>query len=178
MTDHAHTPYVRCRRLLLRVQDQIGRRISEERGQAAVEFGIVLSVLLLIVVGILYFGRFLNYTLDETHLANIAARYAAVNADPACPNSSPGCNTSLAQYVKSQGDPGEFQSGSKDVPVPLKVCISPAPGTTPGQGAPVQATVSATYHFIPFLNLTIPVTETATIRAEQDPDPSLFSCSS
>jgi Flp pilus assembly protein TadG len=144
-----------------------------------VEFAVVVPVLLLIVVGVLYFGRFMNYTIDETHLANIAARYAAVNQDPACgttttPNN---CGTTLANYVKSQADPGEFSTGSGDVTNPVKVCITLPSGSSGTQGAPVQAQVKATFKFVPFLNFSIPVTETATMMLEQAPDSGVFSCS-
>lgn len=143
-----------------------------------VEFAVVVTLLMLIVVGILYFGRFLNYTIDETHLANIAARYAAVDSDPACTNNVPGCSTSLAQYVKSQADPGELQSGSSDVTQPVKVCITKPTGTSGNQGQPVQATVTSTFSVIPFLNIgSIPVSETATMMLEDNADSSIFSCS-
>lgn len=136
-----------------------------------VEFAIVATVLLFIIIGILYFGRFLSYTLDQNHLANIAARWAAVSQDPAC-TSSP-CATPLYQYVQGLADPGEFQSGSTDVTQKAKVCISLPSGSSGNQGDPVQATVTATYHFLPFLNIPdIPVTESATMRLEAPMDSS------
>jgi hypothetical protein len=131
-----------------------------------VEFAIVATVLLFIIVGILYFGRFLSYTEDQTHLANIAARWAAVAQDPGCASGSSGC-PALYQYVQGQADPGELQSGSSDVTQKAKVCIT-LPNGTGNVGDPVQATVTATFHFLPFLNVPdLPVTETATMRLEQ-----------
>jgi Flp pilus assembly protein TadG len=152
------------------------RQLRDESGQALIEFAIVVPVILLIVVGILYFGRFLNYTIDATHLANIAVRFAAVNADPACAAGTPpnSCGTTLANYVKSQADPGEFSSGSSDVTAPVKVCITAPSGSEGTQGSPVQATVTATFHFGPFLNIPIPVSETATMMLEQTPDSSII----
>ena len=63
-----------------------GARLSvrSSQGQSAVEFAIVLPVILLIVLGILDFGRAYNYKNDETSLANQALRYAEVNDCPAC----------------------------------------------------------------------------------------------
>ena len=45
------------------------------------EFALVLPLLLLILIGMLDFGKIFNYWIDETHLANEGARYAVVE-DP------------------------------------------------------------------------------------------------
>ncbi len=72
-----------------------------------VEFAIVLPVLLLIILGILYFGRFEDYANQSTQLAEEGARWAAVNFDP------PGTQT-LQQYILAQAQP-ELANGSSDV---------------------------------------------------------------
>ena len=143
---------------------------------------------MLVVVGVLYFGRIMNYTIDETHLANIAARYAAVDSNPACPNNDPTsgtCTMTLANYVKSQADPGELQTQASTsdpstvVKTPVKICISTPSGSSGTAGGPVQATVTSTFQVIPFMNLiSIPVSETATMMLEDNPAPQLLSCSS
>ena len=53
-----------------------------ERGQAMVEFALVLPLLLLLIFGIFDFGRAINYWIDATHMSNEAARYAAVGNTP------------------------------------------------------------------------------------------------
>jgi Flp pilus assembly protein TadG len=154
-------------------------RIEEQRGQATVEFAIVVSILLLVVVGILFFGRYLNYTIDETHLANIAARFASVNSDPACTNNDPtACSTTLAQYIQSQAD-GELHGGSPSVAA-AKVCIVQPSGASQAQGSPVEATVTSTFSPIPFVNgmAAFTVTQTAYMMLEQNPASQLYGCSS
>ena len=59
--------------------------IRDESGTALVEFAFVLPLLLVLVLGIADFGRAFNYWIDSTHLANVAARYAAVNKNPGAP---------------------------------------------------------------------------------------------
>ena len=44
-----------------------------------VEFALVLPLLLLIIFGIIDFGKAFNYWVDETHIANQAARIVEVN---------------------------------------------------------------------------------------------------
>ncbi len=124
-----------------------------------VEFAIVVPVLLLIVVGILYFGRFLNYTTQETHLATEAARWAAVGQVPT------GCTTSLAACVRSQAS-NELQGGSNDVSR-VSVCVANGQGGSGNLGDPVTVTVKSTYTFLPFLNIgQIHENQTATMRLE------------
>ena len=53
-----------------------------QEGAALVEFALVLPLLLLLLLGMLEFGRVFNYWIDETHLANAAARWAAVDRTP------------------------------------------------------------------------------------------------
>src|SRR3954451_24649413 len=57
-----------------------GRRFAaDERGVALVEFVLVLPMILLLLLGMIDVGKAVNYWNDETHLANEAARSAAVN---------------------------------------------------------------------------------------------------
>lgn len=142
-----------------------------------VEFAIVVTVLLLLVVGILAFGQYLNYTIDQTHLANLAARLASVNEDPACTNNDPTqCGTTLAQYVEQQAD-GQLQAGATGGVSAAKVCIVQPTGSSQSLGNPVEATVTSTYSAIPFIHLgTFTVVETATMMLEDTPDSQLYGC--
>lgn len=52
---------------------------TSERGAAAVEFAILLPVLLLILIGIMEFGRAFNVQITASNAAREGARYAAVH---------------------------------------------------------------------------------------------------
>jgi Flp pilus assembly protein TadG len=139
------------------------QRLRDERGAAMVEFAILVTVLLIIIVGIIFFGRFLNYSIDENHLANEAARWAAVAQVPS------NCTTSLADCVKSQAAP-ELRTGSTDVPTAVKVCVQNGTGGSGNVGDPVTVTVTSVFHFLPLLGIAdITDQETATMRLEQPP---------
>ena len=58
------------------------RRGRSERGQATIEFAIVLPLVLLLVAGIIEFGKGFNYWLNLNHLANEGARWVAVDKIP------------------------------------------------------------------------------------------------
>ena len=83
-----------------------------------VEFALVLPLLLLLIFGIFDFGRAINYWIDATHMANEAARYAAVGNTPT------GCS-SIASCVKAQADSPELKNGGTNaVPNPVQVCVA------------------------------------------------------
>ena len=52
---------------------------TSERGAAAVEFAILLPVLLLILIGIMEFGRAFNVQITASNAAREGARYAAIH---------------------------------------------------------------------------------------------------
>jgi Flp pilus assembly protein TadG len=59
------------------------RRRGEDQGSAAVEFALVLPVLMLILFGIIDFGRMLNARITLSQAANEGARAVAVVGDDA-----------------------------------------------------------------------------------------------
>jgi Flp pilus assembly protein TadG len=123
---------------------RLARRTREERGQALVEFAVVLPVLILIIMGIIYFGRYEDYSNQETQLAAEAARYASVDVDPSS-------TLTLQNYILSQASP-ELLNGSSDVSTKAQVFIY-YPTTAPTGntvGNQVRACVVATVQF-PFL---------------------------
>lgn len=54
---------------------------SGERGQALVEMALVMTVLLILILGAMEFGRIFNAYLVVTHAAREGARYGVVGAD-------------------------------------------------------------------------------------------------
>jgi Flp pilus assembly protein TadG len=152
--------------MVIRFFRRAGRTCSDERGVALVEFALVLPLLLLILFGMLDFGKAFNYWIDETHLANEGARWAVVDKNP-------GTGT-LQEYIRQQANTPELRDGgTSSIPSPMEVCIS-FPNGTAAVGDPVHVTVSATYNWLPFLGSRIGVTQTtitgsATMRLEAVP---------
>jgi len=146
--------------------------LSDEKGTSLVEFALILPILMLVLFGVLDFGKAFNYWNDETHLAAEGARWAVVN-------SNPGSGT-LQQYIQQQADSSELRSLAT-------VCVAfpnnPDTGTSGHVGDPVTVTVKASYPWIPFLRarihilggtsvqLSLPttITGTATMRLEALP---------
>ena len=152
------------------------RPIRDQRGFALVEFALVLPLLLLLLLGMVDFGRAINYWIDETHLANEAARFASVNRNP---GTAP---ATLQEYVRGQATTGELRDGDDGDPSGVattgraQVCIQfPSSGASgPNVGDPVEATVTATFNWLPFLanalgDASTQITGRATMRLEAKP---------
>jgi Flp pilus assembly protein TadG len=148
-----------------------------ESGQALVEFALVLPLLLTVLLGLIDFGKAFNYWIDETHMANLGARLAAVNA----PSTDTG-GMSLQQYVLSQADTTELRNGgTSSVPTKAQVCVS-FPNGTANVGDPVTVTVNVTYDYLPFIGQKISqaavnVSGGATMRLEATPTNYSAGCS-
>jgi Flp pilus assembly protein TadG len=137
---------------------RVGRRLGQERGQTLVEFAVVLPVLILIILGILYFGRYEDYANQETQLAEEGVRWAAVNYSPS--------SGTLQSYIQSQAQP-ELQSGSSDVSA-AKVWIYQPSGATYATGQAVRVCVVTTVSFpTPIGAPSTTIAEAATMRLEQ-----------
>jgi hypothetical protein len=80
------------------------RRCRDERGVALTEMALVLPLLLLLILGMIDFGKAINYWIDNTHLANEGARLAVVN-------SNPGGTTRLQDYLVGQTVSAEQRGG-------------------------------------------------------------------
>jgi len=139
----------------------LGSRLRAERGTALVEFALVLPLLMLILMGILYFGRYESYANDETQLASSAARWASINVNPGS-----GSSLTLQQYVAKQASP-ELTNGSSDISA-IKVYLYYPSGSTGQTNQAVRACVTNTLNFIPILGLaSSTMVQTATMNLEQ-----------
>jgi Flp pilus assembly protein TadG len=145
---------------------------SNEAGAALVEFAFVLPVLLVLLLGMLDFGKAFNYWIDETHLANEAARWAVVNKNPG------GGGVALQEYVRRQATTPELRDGGASVSSPLQVCISfptdASDGTSAEVGDPVHVTATADYTWLAFISERLGIAQTtitgsATMRLEALP---------
>jgi Flp pilus assembly protein TadG len=142
------------RRALLRGKD----RARSEDGVALVEFALVLPVLVLLLFGMVDFGKAFNYWIDETHLANEGARWAVVNKNP---NSS----GTLQEYIREQATTPELKNGgTASVASPLQVCIE-FPAGSSNVGDPVRVTVETTYRWLGLIANRISIAETAIVGA-------------
>jgi len=150
---------------------------GDERGAALVEFALVVPILLVLLMGMLDFGKAFNYWINETQLASSGARWAVVNTSPGqCPNGSTA--TSLQSYIQCQADTKELRSGgTNSVSDPARVCISfpPVAGhSSPLVGDPVRVSVSVDYKWLPIISQDISVVSTklkgeSTMRLEAPP---------
>jgi hypothetical protein len=144
---------------------------DRESGQTLVEFGLLLPVFLLLIVGIINFGIGLNFWLDMQRIANQGARWAVVDAYPGCPRSStPGAGCAA---------PGAFQTFLSNQKIAKGEVVQPiicfestsGGGGTPVAGDPVRVQITRQYPlripFFDFANVTLHAR--ATMRTEWDP---------
>ena len=116
------------------------------------EFALIAPVFLLLVAGVLSFGQLLFYWIQENHVANETARWAAVDRNPYEP-------TTLQSSAKG-GATQEFQNSSR-------VCIS-FPDGAPAIGDRVKVDVSKPFTLVPLLGVgTITIRGSATMRIER-----------
>jgi Flp pilus assembly protein TadG len=145
-------------------------RLRGEQGQAIVELAFALPILLLAVVGIVSFGRAMNYSEQGTHLVNEAARYATVDQVPA------NAPATLGGWVRSQVDSRELANGTGAVLGAPTVCVS-FPNGTSNVGDPVTVQMSFRFAWLPILHVNVLSTQivrTATMRIEVPPTASFY----
>jgi Flp pilus assembly protein TadG len=133
-----------------------------ERGQATLEFALVLPVVVAVLFGIALFGLALNDWIDETQLASQAARFAAVNNEHG--TGAEISEASFLKWVTEQGDNQEFAKGAK-----AEMC---SPSSQLGDYLKVRVTYN--YTWLGMANFfgnhaETPITSTATMRIEVPP---------
>jgi hypothetical protein len=128
--------------------------LKGERGVALVEFALVLPLLMLLLVGMLDFGKAFTMWIDETHLANQAGRFAAVNKNPAPGGTTVDADvTGFEDYMEDDGDTQELRDRFDEAGNGINVCF---PNGTGAIGDSVRVDVKATYHFFDFLSGIVP----------------------
>ncbi len=119
-----------------------------------VEFALVLPLLLTIVLGVIDFGKAMNYWIDQTHLANEGARWAVVNRNPGA-----GAGDSLQAYLQNSADSAELRTSSE-------VCVDFPDGTS-GVGDAVRLKMKIDYNWLPWFPNWLPSWgTTTTIRGD------------
>jgi Flp pilus assembly protein TadG len=157
-----------------------------EDGQALTELALVLPMLLIVLLAIVDFGRAINYWNDETHVANLAARYAAVGVLPTkaqdtCGQEPPLTEATLKAYIVCQAhtdspELAEGSGGANGTQGGVAVCIGIPKAEI---GAPVTVKLTSSYKWLPFLPVgaaQTPISGTATNRLEQTPGFTSGSC--
>jgi Flp pilus assembly protein TadG len=157
-----------------RVLGNLRRCGVDQRGAALIEFVLVLPLVLILLFGMIDFGKAFNYWNDETHLANEAVRYAVVNQNPLDPS------TSLETAVKNDADSGELKNGCSSCSIrspgiTVSFCFHRNPSTgdlMTAVGDPLTATVTTDYHWLAYLvgkglPLSSGLAASATMRIEQ-----------
>jgi hypothetical protein len=132
------------------------KRSAAEDGVAMTEFALVLPIFLIVVAGLLAFGRVFFYWIEANHLANETARWAAVDRRP-----DPG--KTLQEYARDSGGTVEFSNA--------KVCIDVPGGGTPALGGPIEVRISKPFSFVPLLGIgNVTIRGASTMRIERFAD--------
>ena len=156
-----------------------------------VEMALVLPILLFLALGIVDFGRAMNYWNDVNQIAADGARFAAVNRNPGTTMSPP--VTDFREWLRSQavtdelkdrvlagGTPDYCQANIDDAEVcsqsvgnRLKVCVNSPTNQPLTIGNPIRVKVKSSYNLIPFLGEntsvgTVGITGEAVMRLEQN----------
>ncbi|HET6569132.1 MAG TPA: TadE/TadG family type IV pilus assembly protein [Rhodothermales bacterium] len=120
-------------------------------GQAMTEFALILPIFMVIVAGLLGFGRVFFYWIQANHVANETARWAIVDRNPYAP-------TTL-QKAAADSSSSEFNSNTT-------VCIQ-REGASLNVGDPLEVTVAKPFDFVPLLNIgKITIRASSTMRVE------------
>lgn len=135
-----------------------------ERGVVAIEFALVLPLILIFLLGIVEFGRAINYLNDANQIAADGARFAAVANNPGGSSQS-----DFETWLETQGDTKELREGSDSVTAPLSVCVA-LPSGNDEVGSPITVRATTTFQLIPLLGgVAIDLKGEATMRIERQP---------
>ena len=125
--------------------------LRREDGVALTEFALIVPVFLVIVAGLLGFGRVFFYWIEANHLASETARWAVVDRNP--------YGVPLQQHVLDAGTV-EFQNA--------RVCIDFPEGGTPELGDAVRVRIQKPFNFVPILGVApITIRGSSTMRIER-----------
>lgn len=122
----------------------------DDRGAAAVEFALVLPILLLLVLGIVQFGLTFTQWLEMESAAREGARwgslgYAAADIRTRVRAAAPGLNPPLtdAQITVTPLDPGNHPSDPVSVSITYSTPVLPIIGPIMGQAGPTMSLTAA-----------------------------------
>ena len=132
-------------------------RLRDERGQSAVEFGLIFPVIAAVVFLVVQFGIAFVHWNNVTQLAGDAARFAAVNKDP--------------QQAITDGGSDLLKTGGGNLQGPPVMSVCFPSGT--GVGNPVVITITTKFDPLPLVSTgVLTLKGKATMRLER---PATFS---
>src|SRR5262245_10016883 len=154
-----------------------------------VEMALVMPILLFIALGIVDFGRAINYWNDANKLATDCARHPALYHNPGDDNGS-SADDDFRNWIRLQADSSELQDGtiasptapsgredSAATPRGLHICVGKPGQATPAEGdlavgKPIEVVVETSYNLIPFIGEEtdfgqVKIGGSATMRLEQ-----------
>jgi TadE-like protein len=122
------------------------------------EFALVAPVFLLLIVGVLVFGRMLFYWIETNHVANETARWVVVDRNPYGPGQT------LQQNARSRAT-DEFENKARvciDFPGKTRATVEP--------GDPIRVRVQVPVTFIKFFGFGVTIKGSAVMRLERIAD--------
>lgn len=143
---------------------EVARAARDESGVVAVEFALILPLILLVLFAIIDFGQVFNNLNDANHIAGMGARYAAVD-------NNPNASGTLQAYLRLQADTQAMKDN-------INVCIS-FPNGTSKVGDPVKVRVTSSYTLVPLVGGSSPnlaLHAEATMRIERLPSKYFPTC--
>jgi len=132
------------------------------------EFALILPVFVLVIAGVLSFGRVFFYWIEANHLANETARWAVVDRNPyrsACPPPAAVTDTANCQSLQQAAR----DSSSTEFKQNVKICID-FPNGAAAVGDPVRVRVQKPFSIFPLWNTgatTITIRGSSEMRIEQ-----------
>jgi Flp pilus assembly protein TadG len=144
------------------------KRLRAENGQAIVELAFVLPIVLLLLFGIIDFGLALNNQNQDTNIANIAVREAAVVGTTTYAM----CGTTTEKSLYAWAS---CEATTMGAPPITNFCVydtaSTATGTTYTTGDPVEVKVQSSFSWLKIIsgnvqNLSSTIGASATMREE------------
>lgn len=145
-------------------------RFRGENGQALVELAFVIPLLLLFLFGIIDFGLAINQQNQDTNIANVAAREAAVGT-----NSSPVCGGTPQPTLTAWA---KCEASAMGIPV-TSVCVGDVSGSGYSSsytgGTPIKVVVNSDLNWLKLITgqvggfLKSTIGSSATMRLETTP---------
>ena len=129
------------------MKDKLLHLLKRKNGQSVVEFALILPVLLMILLGIIEFGRLLETTNVLTSAAREGARAAAVSAPDVTQVNSAANNILSANNITGASITVNGPNTNREVTVTVQITYAPLTGSfIPGLGS-LQLTRSSRMHW-------------------------------